>query len=244
LSALSSAYHLAGSNVDLVVPFVWPKAQPIDLDGFARRAVYELFIDYEDPTATRTVDLDLTNLMAYIKQRSYCFATVFGFLVARAVNLVPEFRCRLEEGSPVLYEHVIPSFVVLKADKQIAFAKGVFTDEFAVDYFANSQVVEQVRSGMTQDVGPGNHGLFWFTNNPWNRFTSLQFPFTSSIADVPVFATGKITDEGGRLMAPFAFRIHHSFIDGYHVAHFLHVIQAHLADPSLLERPFVSDFTV
>ena len=224
--------------------FVWPDYREIDLGSFARRQSYELFLSYDNPTATRTVDLDVTALMVYIKERSLHFTALFGFLLARAVNHVPEFRYRLQDGIPVEFEHVIPSFAVLKNDKQLAFAKGVFSDSFSSDYAANQGLMERVRQGYVQEVGTASHGLFWLTINPWNRFTSLQFPLTSSTADIPVFGVGKICGEVGRKIAPFAFRIHHSFVDGYHVAHFLHIVEKHLADPLLLEHPFVSDFTL
>jgi chloramphenicol O-acetyltransferase type A len=224
--------------------FAWPDFREIDLGSFARRQSYELFLNYDNPTATRTVDLDVTALMAYIKDRSLRFTAAFGFLLARAVNHVPEFRCRLQDGIPVEYEHVIPSFAVLKNDQQLAYAKGVYSDSFSSDYAANRALIERVRQGYVQDVGTGSHGLFWLTINPWNRFTSLQFPLTAAIADIPIFGVGKISGETGRMIAPFAVRIHHSFVDGYHVAHFLHVIEKHLADPSLLEHPFVSDFSL
>lgn len=200
-------------------------------------------MDYEDPTATRTVELDVTHLLAFVKLYSYSFTGVIGFILARAVNHVTEFRHRLENGIAVEYERVIPSFVVLRADKQIGFAKGIYTDNFITDYTANLDIITRVRRGECQDVGPGNHGLFWFTNNPWNRFTSLQFPFSSKTADIPIFGVGKICRENGQSIAPLAFRIHHSFIDGYHVAHLLHVIQAHLEDPALIELPYASQFS-
>ena len=225
-----------------MIAFSWPVSHAIDLEVFPRRQSYDLFLQFDDPTATRTVDLDVTQFMAYIKRRRLRFSASFGFLLSRAVNHVPEFRSRLQDGMPVQYEHVIPSFVVLKDDKQLAYAKGVFTDSFDADYCSNQSLIDEVRSGFVQDVGTGNHGLFWFTNNPWNRFTSLQFPFSAATADIPIFGIGKITNDQGRRLAPFAFRIHHSFVDGYHVAHFLDVLETHLSQPSLLELPFSSDF--
>jgi chloramphenicol O-acetyltransferase type A len=223
--------------------FSWPVAKEIDLDSFFRRQSYELFLKFEDPTAaTRTVDLDVTKMMIYIKERSLRFSASFGFLLSRAVNHVTEFWYRIQDGAPVEYEHVIPSFIVLKDDKQLASVKGVFSDDFEAEYASNQALIEKVRGGDVQDVGTGNHSLFWFTNNPWNRFTSLQFPFSSQIADIPVFGIGKVAIDAGRSIAQFAFRIHHSFVDGYHVAHFLYVLEKHLADPALLEMPVVSDF--
>jgi chloramphenicol O-acetyltransferase type A len=226
---------------DVMSEFFWPVARPIDLNTFARRKSYEFFIEFDNPTATGTVNLDLTLFMQYVKDNSLHFAASFGFLLSRAVNHIPEFRCRMQDGIPVEFEHVIPLFVVLRDDKCLEYAKGVFSDEFSSDYAANQSLIERVRHGFVQEVGKGNHGLFWFTNNPWNRFTALQFPFSPEIADIPVFGVGKISNDLGRRVAPLAFRINHAFVDGYHVAQFFDVLETHLAEPTLLELPFKID---
>jgi chloramphenicol O-acetyltransferase len=47
---------------------------------------------------------------------------------------------------------------------------------------------------------------------------------------------------GGRTMAPLAMQTHHGLTDGYHIGHFLDIMQHHLEDPGLIDRPFISNY--
>jgi len=222
--------------------FEWPIAHPIDLSAYPRRRTYELFLDFDNPTTTRTVQIELTALMAYIKSRGLRFMPAIGFILMRAINLVPELRQRIQDDIPVEFIKIIPSFTIFCADGQIGFAKGVYTDEFSYDYAANVSIIDSVCNGCVQDVGLPSLGFAWITNNPWNTFSSLAFPFSRKFASVPIIAIGKMFHEGSRVMAPLAIQTHHSFVDGYQLAHFFDILNRHLESPHLIESHFVSEF--
>ena len=102
--------------------------------------------------------------------------------------------------------------------------------------------LKKIKLFTQENVGSGNQGQIFISNNPWNSFTSLQFPYTSKFASVPVFGIGKIYKDSEATKAALAFQSHHGLTDGYHIGHFLHHLERHLRDPSLLERPFRSTF--
>lgn len=222
--------------------FEWPVAAPIDLSTYPRRDLYEHFLTFEIPVVTRTLQLDVTELQAYAKGHGHRFSLTMGLVITRAVNHVPELRHRIQDGVLVEFKKVIPSFTILSEDKLLYFSKGVFTDNFGEDYAANLEILERAAKGLEQNVGSGNQGQIFITNNPWNSFTSLQFPYTSKFASVPVFGIGKMYKDGAATKAALALQSHHGLTDGYHIGHFLHHLERHLKDPSLLERPFASTF--
>lgn len=47
---------------------------------------------------------------------------------------------------------------------------------------------------------------------------------------------------GDRTMVPLAMQNHHGLTDGYHIGHFIDILNRHLADPSLIDHPFTSRF--
>ena len=222
--------------------FEWPVASPIDLETYPRKVLYKHFLTFEVPVTTRTIQLDITELAAYIKQHGYRFSLTLGLIITRAVNHVPELRHRIQDGELVEFSKVIPSFTILSEDKLLYFSKGVYTDNFVEDYAVNMEILERAAKGLEQNAGSGNQGQIFITNNPWNSFTSLQFPYTSKFASVPVFGIGKIYKDGEAIKAALALQNHHGLTDGYHIGHFLHHLERHLRDPSLLERPFRSTF--
>lgn len=222
--------------------FEWPTASEIDMATYARRALYEHFLTFEIPVVTRTVQLDVTSLMRFIKSNQYRFSAVIGFMITRAVNHVPELRHRIQDGRLVEFNKIIPSYTILSKDKIVYFSKGVFTDNFQNDYRENLAINENAAKGLEKNLGSDNQGQLFITINPWNSFTSLQFPYSKKVASIPVFAIGKIYSDGDKIKAPLALQNHHSLTDGYHIGHFLDILQKHLDDPTLIDRPFASDF--
>ena len=222
--------------------FEWPIASEIDMASYPRRALYEHFLTFEIPVVTRTVQLDVTSLMKFIKSNQYRFSTVIGFIITRAANHVPELRHRIQDGRLVEFNKIIPSYTILSKDKHVFFSKGVFTDNFQNDYWENLAINENAAKGLEQNLGFNNQGQLFITINPWNSFTSLQFPYSKKIDSMPVFAIGKMYNEGDKIKAPFALQNHHSLTDGYHIGHFLDILEKHLNDPSLIDLPFTSNF--
>ena len=222
--------------------FEWPIASRIDMDTYPRRALYEHFLTFEIPVASRTVQLDVTSLIDFVKTNNYRFSLVIGFIISRAVNHVPELRHRIQDGALVEFNKIIPSFTILSKDKLVYFSKGVFTDVFENDYYENLAINEHAAKGLDQNVGSENQGQIFITNNPWNSFTALQFPYSKKVSSIPVFGIGKMYNDNDKIKAPLAIQNHHSLTDGYHIGHFLDILEKHLNEPRLIERPFTSTF--
>jgi chloramphenicol O-acetyltransferase type A len=214
--------------------FEWPKCKPVDMNSYDRKELFEHFCTFEIPVATRTIQIDVTKLKDYIDKNNYKFSLFMGFIIARANNRVQEFKYRIQDGKLVEYDKIIPAFTVLSADKKLYFSRGVYTDDFKNDYKENLEINRIAGLGQDKNVGSSNQGLVFITVNPWNSFTSLQFPYSSRFASVPVFSIGKMYTDNDRIKAPFAFQTHHGLIDGYHVGLFLDVLESHLENPELV----------
>jgi chloramphenicol O-acetyltransferase type A len=216
--------------------FEWPKFKTVDMDTYERKELFEHFCTFEIPVATRTLQIDVTNLMDYIGKNDYKFSLFIGFIITRAINRVQEFKHRIQDGKLVEYDKVIPAFTVLSADKKLYFSRGVYTDAFENDYRENMEINRIAGLGQEKNVGSSNQGLVFITINPWNSFTSVQFPYSSRLSSVPVFGIGKMYTVDGRIKAPLGFQTHHGLIDGYHVGLFLDILEKHLENPELINQ--------
>jgi chloramphenicol O-acetyltransferase type A len=165
-----------------------------------------------------------------------------GFIITRACNHVNEFRHRIENDVPVDYVKVIPSYTVMTESKVFTFAKGVYTDNFASDYQENLAINDKVAKGLATPQLSENQGQIFISVNPWTTQTAVQAPFTGRFASIPVFSVGKMHEDGGRIKLGLGMQVHHGFVDGYHMGHFVHILERHLEDPNLLEGPFESTF--
>jgi chloramphenicol O-acetyltransferase type A len=222
--------------------FEWPTATPIDLESYPRKDLYKHFLTFEIPVVTRTIQIDVSALLAYAKSRGLRFSLTLGFVLTRATNHVPELRHRILHDELVSYDRIIPSFTILGPDKKIYFSKGVFSDRFKDDYSSNAAIIERAAQGQEPNIGSDNQGQIFITNNPWNTFTSLSFPYSRRVASMPVFGIGKMFQSNGRTMAPLAIQTHHGLTDGYHIGHFLDNMNRHLEDPDMIDHPFASSF--
>lgn len=218
--------------------FEWPQATPIDMANYSRSNLYRHFLAFEIPVVTRTLQFDVSALVTYAKSRKLRFSLTLGFILTRAVNHVPEMRHRIVHGELVDYDKIIPSITVLGPDKNLYFSKGVFSDSFADDYPVNLAIIDRAARGQEPNIGSDNQGQIFITNNPWNSFTSLSFPYSSKVASIPVFGIGKMYEDRGRTMAPIAMQTHHSVVDGYHIGLFLDILNRHLGDPGLIDQAF------
>jgi chloramphenicol O-acetyltransferase type A len=225
-----------------MISFEWPTATPIDLENYPRRDLYKHFLTFEIPVATRTIQIDVSALLAFAKSRKLRFSLTLGFVLTRATNHVPELRHRILHDKLVSYDKIIPSFTILSPDKRLYFSKGVFSDRFEDDYLSNAAIIERAAQGQEPNIGSDNQGQIFITNNPWNNFTSLTFPYSRRVASIPVFGIGKMFQSDGRTMTSLALQNHHGLTDGYHIAHFLDILHRHLDEPALIDRPFVSTF--
>jgi chloramphenicol O-acetyltransferase type A len=221
-----------------MIEFEWPTAKAIDLDAYPRKTIYKHFLGFELPVSSRTIQSDVTALLAYAKSRKLRFSLTLGFILTRAINHVPEMRHRILHGELVDYDKIIPSITILGPDKNIYFSKGVFSDNFANDYEANLAIIDRAALGQEPHIGSDNQGQIFITNNPWNSFTSLNFPYSSKVASIPVFGIGKMYQDGARTMAPLAMQFHHGLVDGYHVGQFLDILNRHLEDPDLINMTY------
>jgi chloramphenicol O-acetyltransferase type A len=49
-------------------------------------------------------------------------------------------------------------------------------------------------------------------------------------------------EDQGRIKLGLGLQVHHGLVDGYHIGHFMHIVERHLNDPALIEDTFVSTF--
>ncbi len=220
----------------------WPTGKPIDLDTYPRRQWYEHFQQFEIPVTYRTIQIDVTTLKDYCKRNGLKFSMTIGLILMRATNHVPEFRHRIENDGPVAYDKIIPSFTVMTENKVFEMTKGVYTDNFASDYRENLDINDMVAKGLAVPPRSENLGQVFVTVNPWTTQTAVQAPFTKRFASVPVFCVGKMYEDAGRIKLGLGLQVHHGLVDGYHIGHFVHILERHLEDPTLLEHPYISTF--
>jgi len=208
-----------------------PQATEVNLDTYSRRWAFEHFLTFDVPVVSRTIQIDITKLRAYIKIHKLSFMLTFGFLVAKAMNDIPEFHHRLQNDLLVYFDRVIPAYTALTADNIICFAKGDYSGNFNHDYVYNTERVARAKQGLDQNNLDKSQGQIFLTNIPWYSFTSIHHPYSKSNASIPIISAGKIYKENSGEKIPFAIQTHHALVDGYHIGLFMEKLEYFLENP-------------
>ncbi len=208
-------------------PKTWPRA-----------GAYRMYRHMGAPHMGITVELDVTDLVAELKEEGVSlFAGVMHHLLA-AANAVPALRQRIrvadgddpgpEHPTPPMLEHVIehahcdPGFTVAVSGDRFNVATAPWSDHRAT--FAAAVADESRRLQDEGRVVPFEglrDDLIYMSCLPWLRFTSLTHPVHTERPDTtPRIAWGRIDERDGRRTMPVNIQAHHALVDGVHLARF------------------------
>ncbi len=208
-----------------------PIPRLIDMDAYPRRAFFDYFKSFDVPVHSRTVQIDITRALDYIKKHDLVFSLAMILLVTKAANKVPEFRQRIASAGIEEYDFVVPFYTMLSPSKVVTFILGRHEDNFGACYEANMAIRREVLAGRTPGFDMTNQGHIIVSVVPWYSFTAITMPYSRHHASVPTVSIGKFYQQQSSCMIPLAIHSNHALIDGYHVGQFLDCLTSYLADP-------------
>jgi chloramphenicol O-acetyltransferase type A len=99
----------------------------IDINRWERKEVYEFFKSYEIPRYQVTVDIDVTNLYKYSKEKNLSFYFSMMWIVMNEINQIENFKYRIEQNEVVYYDVTHPSFTdLIKESNQFKIVNTLF----------------------------------------------------------------------------------------------------------------------
>ncbi len=82
------------------------------MDTWNRAELFREFIGMTTSIYDMTVRMDVTNLINSCKENGQSFFINYLYLALRELNAIPEFRMRVHNGEPYLYNRIDCSFTV------------------------------------------------------------------------------------------------------------------------------------
>jgi chloramphenicol O-acetyltransferase type A len=179
-------------------------------------------------------EVDVTALRPAVGQHGVSLTTAILYVITRAANEIPEFRCRIRGDTVVEHEIVHPSLTVLVEGDLFGFALVDYTREFRLFADNVSERFPRAREQPTLADVPGRDDVLFMTAIPWVSFTSFSHPMPTLPADsIPRFAWGKAFHQGDLVKMPLSVQGHHGLIDGIHVGHYYERVEGYLRDPAV-----------
>lgn len=199
----------------------------VDLETYPRREHFDHYLNQVRCSYSATVPIDVTGLRARLKAEGLKAYPAQIYLLATAVNRIPEFRMSLDsDGRLGCWESISPMYTVLsQATKTFSAVWTAYQEDFAAFYRACVEDIDRYGTGafMPQTDIPTN--VFDISSIPWVDFTAFNLNFSPGTHLPPIFTIGKYIESNGRTQMPLSIQVHHAVCDGYHLGQFVEQVK-------------------
>lgn len=199
----------------------------IDIQNWNRKLHYSLFKNAVQPNYCVTLDIDITEFYNYVKNNKFSFTLAFIHAVSVCANKIENFRYRFSGDNVILYEKCNTEFTYLKKGDDLFYYICVPFKENIDEYI---QTAENIISNQKNYASaPPANDAFGFSALPWITYTNISHTFSGDNKKAsPAFDWGKFYEKDGRKYMPFTVQVHHSFVDGIHIAEFVEILENYL----------------
>lgn len=210
----------------------------LDLATWPRRDHFEHFMRASPCTWAVTVEVDVTALVARLRESPRKSYLAQIWMLSTVVNRHEEFRMTLDEDDgPAVWDVVHPFFTVLNAKTEtFSTLWAEYDPDFGSFHDRVLPLLAEYRSSTSyapqRDV-PEN--TFDVSSVPWMPFTSLELQIKDPWRYLaPIFTIGRYVEQEGKTLMPLAIQAHHAAVDGFHAARLVSGVSALAANPSWL----------
>lgn len=201
----------------------------LDIEKWNRKQHFHHFRTLQDPTFGIVANVEVTKAYQLAKNNNESFFIRYLHACLKAINLVENFKYRLEDDKVAIYDTVHVSATIARPDNTFGFSFIKFSENFEV--FKSSFENEKKRIVNSTDLFPPIYSIncIHCSALPWINFTAHKEPNSGNKNDsVPQLSFGKIIQENGKILMPIAVNVNHALMDGYHVGQFFDKFQQEL----------------
>jgi chloramphenicol O-acetyltransferase type A len=205
----------------------------LDLKTWYRRELFDFFIDYTNPYFNVCTKLDVTELLAFVRDRPRLRISVaIHYFALRIANEIEPFRYRLKDRNVIVYDVINGGTTVLLPNESFSYAYYDYHRDFEKFAAGMTKSIDDLRNGDGTLKPTMRDDVIYHTTLPWISFTSFSHARTPGRGEsIPRFVFGKFMKENERMMMPFSVEVHHALMDGLHVGRYLERFEKALADP-------------
>lgn len=201
----------------------------IDMENYPRRAHFSYFTEMAYPYAGVTLNVDITDWLAAVKEKKRPFFHSFLYAAANAANQVREFRQRILDRRIIEFERCPSSYTVALPDGTYCYcnvdAGMPYADFLPYAKARQQQAVEQA----SFDDGDEALSLIFVSSLPWLSYASIVQPVPHPADSNPRITWGKYFTQGERTFLPVSLLCHHALVDGIHFAKFFEALDERLS---------------
>lgn len=208
-------------------------AHYLDLANWPRRELFEFFLGYTNPYFNVCTRIDVTKLVAFVRDRpGLRISLALHYFALRVSNEIEPFRYRLKDKEVFVYDVVNGGTTVLLPNESFAYAYFDYQRDFEKFVSDMGKAIDDLRTGSGALKPTMRDDVIYHTTLPWISFTSFAHARNRGRGEsIPRIVFGKFTEENERLMLPISVEVHHALMDGLHVGRFLTRLEEALKEP-------------
>lgn len=207
----------------------------INVDEWERKECFEHYFNNAKCTYSLTVNIEVTNLINYIKENKLRLYPVFTWIVSKALNNHNEFKMSLnEEGKIGYFDEISPCYSVLnEKTKVMNDLLTPYSSEFSKFYKMMVNDLEMYKKDPSYTTKFENN-FYLSSCIPWINYSSFNVNNETNMPMLfPMVTWGKYYNENGKLLMPVSLQVHHSVADGYHCSLFYNEVQDMVRSPEI-----------
>ncbi len=203
--------------------------KPIDKSTWARTPFFDHYIEENRCTYSITCNIEITELLAEIKQKNIRLYPAMMYIVTTVANRFDEFKVRFDDKGVVgIWDTLDPSYTVF--NEQTETFSAIYT-KYDKDFNVfNNNYLEDTKKYANSTVlfpkTPMPQNTFDVYITPWTTFSALNLNFYNDGLDLkPTITMGKFFLQDNTTFIPISMTVHHAVCDGFHVSRFFDKVQ-------------------
>ena len=204
----------------------------INMTTYPRMDHFKHFLSMDEPMASVTVQVDVTDFVPRLKAAGRPFFLSFQYCAVRAANRIPEFRQRIVDEGIVEYDFCNPSYTVGLPDGTYRYCLVNVNQPYS-QYLEEGRIKQDAALHAEHLEEEGDVLSLFFTSCvPWLNYTEAMMPYPNHRFSIPNICWGGyktekyLALENGQVVEkvkisiPVTLLINHALIDGIHIGQF------------------------
>lgn len=200
----------------------------IDFENWNRKEHFQYFNEFDEPFFGIVSEVDCSIAYEKSKKENIPFFHNYLHKSLKAVNLIEEFRLRIEDNNIVCFDKINASATLNNKDN--LYSMSFIEYHKNLTEFSKAVKIEKLRIKNLKGLGVTSDTMridtIHYSSVPWFKFTGLTHARNFKYKDsVPKITFGKFDKIGNRKILNIAINGHHGLMDGYHVGEYLKTFQ-------------------
>ncbi|MCP5061489.1 MAG: chloramphenicol acetyltransferase [Ignavibacteriae bacterium] len=200
----------------------------IDINNWKRKEYYEFFSKYDEPFWGIVTEIDCTIAYEKVKQNNYSFFLYYLHKSTQAINMIEEFRYRIEDEKVTLFDEIHAATTLGRDDETFGYSFIDFNSDFNKFSLAAEKEIERVKNstGLSLNENSNRLDVIHYSSLPWTKFTGLtQARNFKEIDSIPKIIFGKYFIVDDKKIMNVSLNAHHGLADGLHATKYFELFQ-------------------